>query len=155
MCLVAFNNFNKAKGAQDVLVLEVGKEIPAKLIPENYDFISVPFFSPSIKVEVEKVSYIIGFNEETRKINCVITYDRNFQTKEDIKIGHTISVSRKDIGSTRGGLTRGTKLKDGWSPIIGYKSHVCILENGKEKNVLVENLREHVTYQAFILGFIK
>jgi hypothetical protein len=83
-----------------------------------------PDFMPIIEATIEGVRYDIAYNSRTNTVVIVITEDENFKTADCLRVGSCVPLTKKQLGSSRGGLTRGPVTSDGWITIVGYRSHV-------------------------------
>ena len=103
---------------------------------------------PYIEVTIEKVDYVIAYDEKTRRIKYISTEDEDFRTKKGLKVGDYIKLKRDEIVVFPSWEIRGPKTSDGWFPIIGVDAPGM-------NPVSEETFKENKTLKARIIGFSK
>ncbi|HEX5082075.1 MAG TPA: hypothetical protein VFY40_08515 [Blastocatellia bacterium] len=140
--------------AQCKITLKIGARLSVKCLPtEDEDhprIATAPAQSrPFIERVVGGVKYIVAFDEETHRIKFIHTVDRAFRTKNGLRVGYQIRVSRKQItGGCCGWYTLAGQTLDGWDIIIARKN---ILDD-EGLNDWKEGEIRTVTIGAFIKG---
>jgi hypothetical protein len=139
------------------LKLEVGSKIPQRLIPKEPEYIVLPEFLPSMRVEIDGVSYRLAY-QKPETIRFIFTSDEKFVTKNNLWVGMCVSIAKEKIGPARGGITRGPKTEDGWVPVIGYRSHIITCRSdadGEPITIHVNDVPVGGSIEARILQFMK
>ena len=131
--------------------LEPGSVLAAHHIPEknNRLYMTAPSqLRPYIEVTIEKVDYVIAYDEKTSKIKYIVTDDKDFRTKKGLKVGDYIEVTEDQVVAFPGWEVFGPPTTDGWSTVIGF--------NLPEMNpVSKEAFKENKTLKVPILRFSK
>jgi hypothetical protein len=124
LALVCIASCSTAAIAQCKINLKIGASLPVKCLPtEDEDkprVATAPAQSrPFIKRVVGGIKYMIAYDDETHRIKFIHTVDRAFQTKNGLRVGYQIKVSRKQItGGCCGWYTFAGSTPDGWDIII-------------------------------------
>jgi hypothetical protein len=103
--------------------LEIGAKLNRKYIPRKIseEILTHPSQTrPFIKRTIDGVEYIIAFDQRTREIRYIHTDDKNFRTKNGLRVGSEISVAKNQIVSYPGWEVRAPITPDGWYPVVGY-----------------------------------
>lgn len=144
---------------QQNLTLEVGSKIPAEMLTEEHGFIALPDFMPAIEASVDGIKYELAYTKSTGIIKYIFTEDENFMTVDGLRVGACIPLTKKQLGSTRGGLTRGPVTADGWTPIIGYRAHITTCQQDSDESPVVIHKdkvpTEEGMLEAKIIKFMK
>lgn len=85
---------------------------------------------PCVTVTSDGVEYNIAYDEESRCVTYIETYDKAFTTSRGLKIGDQIPVSEKDVEVFPGWIVFAAPMPDEWQPIIGGPDGVVKLKNG-------------------------
>lgn len=131
--------------AQSDIKLKIGAKLPNKYVTESDGQIATHpnTFRPFIKKKIDNVQYTIAFEEKSRKIRFIHTTDKSFQTKNGLRVGSEISLSRNQLSVNPIWYIFAPTTSDGWRPII----------NASEESL--SKLKDNETKTFIIGGFIK
>ena len=97
-CVLALLVF--APVQQSDIKLEIGAKLPRKYIPRKItqQIATHPSqFRPYIRKTIADVDYIIAFDEKTREIRYIHTYDKDFRTVNGLRVGSVITFTREQL----------------------------------------------------------
>jgi hypothetical protein len=115
------------------LRLEIGTMVPKSLIRINPKPHELIMTAPAqmdrlLEYRAAGVKYILGYDEQSRKISYIYTDDRNFRTSSGLHVGSSIQITREQVRAFPGWLAFGPKTEDGWSPEIGFDSRLELVD---------------------------
>lgn len=105
--------------------LELGEVLPSSVLSKQ---VSPPqkvqsftkTFDPFVLLEVHDIQYTIAYDAANRVITYIYTSDLRFSTKQGLKVGDEISLSRDQISFYTDWQVYAPTTCDGWKPVIGY-----------------------------------
>lgn len=110
---------------------EIGSKLSAKDVPKkrNMELFMTHSaqFRPFIKKEINKVEYVIAYDEKTREVKYLYTNDSDFKTTRGLKVGDYVEVKGSEVQIYPGWEIRGPEDEDGWHPLIGFDSELTVL----------------------------
>ena len=134
---------------QSDIKLEIGAKLDRKLIPRKIIQITATSpgqLRPYIQRTIDGVTYIISFDEKTRKIKYIHTSDKNFRAANGLRVGSNISVAKNEIVSYPGWEIRAPITSDGWYPVVGY-------DMPKLGGISEDTFRKSDTAKLTVVGF--
>lgn len=152
LCLLLFGSGIPSQNREPAL--EVGSKLPSELIPKNPDFITLPDFLPVLETRIDGVVYEVAYYPSNNIVRYIFTSDERFKTADGKHVGMCIPISKEQVGSTRGGLTR-LKTKDNWTPVIGYRSNVTTCQKRDNGSVLTLPLKDMLADEKVEVKIIK
>ena len=120
------------------LQLRIGSIVPrediaefstSSLILHNGDL------KPSIMKVIDNVSYRIAYDERSRRIVQISTFDEDFQTADGVHTGSYVEVRREQIIPTESSDILGLRTSDGWHTVLGTDFEIIVERNGVDRRV--------------------
>src|SRR5262245_63943409 len=147
---------------QKPALLELGAEVKPEFIREKKTlelYMTHPAqLRPFIRQEIDGVSYVIAYVEESRKVKYITTDDKDFTTDEGLRVGNFIELTKDEIIAYPGWEIRGPANKDGWHPVVGFAEKVTIMKEAKEATTDMKQiwkLNPSDRFKVKIVGFSK
>ena len=157
-CFLLIMPVQKQKPAQ----LELGAEVKPEFIQEKKTkelYMTHPSqLRPFIRQEIDGVSYVIAYEEESRKVKYITTNDKDFTTDEGLQVGNFIELTKGEIIAYPGWEIRGPANKDGWHPVVGFLDKVTIMKESNRVTTDIEQiwkLNPSDRFQVMVIGFSK
>lgn len=143
--------------------LEVGAVLPARLVPKKSRILNLYMTGssqrdPYIEKNVGGIKYIIAYEEESRAITYISTYDKKFKSIDGWQVGGYVEVNREQIRISPGWEIRGPETKDGWETLIGFDHKLMTLIDGAETQINPAQyppLQSGQTIKVKIKAFVK
>ena len=142
--------------------LEIGSVLPTTYVPQknrNLYMTHSSQFRPYIERKVGGIKYIIAYEEETREIKYISTYDKRFKTSGGLMVGEYIDVQGDQVSSYPGWEIRGPDGEDGWRPLLGFDSEMTIRSGGRDATLKLRpsqyRLEAGQLVKAKIKAFVK
>jgi hypothetical protein len=88
-------------------------------------------FDPYIRRKIDGIEYLIAYDSKTRKITFIHTIDKNFRTKDGLKLGDCVQYKEDQVHKIRGWYVYGPESDDGWRPVLGVDFLETERANGK------------------------
>jgi hypothetical protein len=108
---------------QSDIKLEIGAKLPRKYIPRKITqqiATSPSQGRPYVRKTIADVDYIIAFNEESREIRYIQTYDKDFRTVNGLQVGSEITFTREQLDIFPSWEIRAPATPDGWYPVVAH-----------------------------------
>jgi hypothetical protein len=148
---------------KEELKLVIGSEIPASELAEEKSarlYMTAPAqLRPFIEREIDKVRYVIAYDDKTLRIKYLSTNDPDFKSSQGLKVGDFLDVKGDQVSVLPGWEIRAPGGEDGWQPLIGFNSELTVLREHKEVKLTVPegqyNLPAKQTIKAKIMAFVK
>ncbi|HEY5839614.1 MAG TPA: hypothetical protein VIT19_11305 [Pyrinomonadaceae bacterium] len=108
---------------QRAIKLEIGAKLDRQYIPKKIAeeiVTSSAQTRPFIKQSVGGVEYIIAFDAKTREIKYLHTTDENFRSKNGLRVGSEIALTRQQLIVIPSWEIRAPITSDGWYPVVGW-----------------------------------
>jgi hypothetical protein len=106
---------------QAQIKLEIGAKLDRKYIPKEVSFIAThpSQFRPFIKRKIDRVEYLIAYDEKTRRIKHIHTTDKDFHTADGLHMLSEIPLRQDQLLVYPSWEIRAPLTSDGWFPIVG------------------------------------
>lgn len=126
---------------KEELKLEIGARVPAGELAEEKGarlyMTSSASLRPFIEREINKVTYVIAYDDKTRKIKYLSTDDPDFKSSQGLKVGDFLEVKGDHVYVMPGWEIRAPGGEDGWEPLIGFNSELTVWGEHKEVKLTV------------------
>ena len=95
--------------------VDLGMELSRKQVPKHVRTLCDATPSQNYpclqNVILDGVRYaVVGYDEQTRRIKYLLTYDESFRTKDGLHVGSVMDWSEDEIWGARGGFVVGPKI---------------------------------------------
>src|SRR2546427_5223531 len=156
--LIALILFVFGPPQMDEIKLEIGSVLPTRYVPQknrNLYMTHSSQFRPYIERKVGGIKYIIAYEEKTREIKYISTYDKRFKTSGGLIVGGYIDVQGDQVSAYPGWEIRGPKSEDGWQPLLGFDSEITIRSGGRDATLKLRPTQYRLEAGQLVKGKIK
>ncbi len=144
------------------LTLEVGSKLPVREVPKKNRHLFMTHSSqlrPFIEREIDEIKYIIAYDEKTREITYLSTYDKAFKSAQGFRVGDYAEVKGNEVVAYPGWEIRAPGGEDGWQLLIGFNSEMTVWSDNNEVKLKLAptqyNLPADQVLKAKIVAFVK
>jgi len=144
------------------LTLDVGSKLPAREVPKKNRHLYVTHSSqlrPFIERDIDGIKFTIAYDEKTREITYLSTYDSGFKSVQGFRVGDYVDVNGNEIVAYPGWEIRAPGGEDGWQLLIGFNSEMTVWSDKNEVKLKLAptqyNLPADQVVKAKIVAFVK